>query len=345
MSVDTNRPRGSAFCRVWGVGNVTCLPLESAMARGARILAMGCLVSVSVSAWSQPFPLKPIRIVAPEVGGGSDLLARSIGAGLSDALGKTVVVDNRGFNAGEIVAKAQPDGYTLLLYGSPLWLSGFLRNSVPFDPVRDFSPITVAASAPNVLAIHPSMRATSVRELIAVAKAAPGQLNYSSGSSGSTQHLAGELFNVMAGTQIVRVPFRGSGPALNSLMAGEVQLMFPSAGSATPHLKSGRLRALAVTSSHPSILVPGLATLSASGLPGYESTSPFGIFAPAGTPSVLISRLNAEILRVLGRTEVRERMLNLGVEPVGSTPAALAATVRSEMSKWGKLITDLGIKE
>jgi tripartite-type tricarboxylate transporter receptor subunit TctC len=310
-----------------------------------RSLAIGCLVCFSVSAWPQGFPAKPIRIVAPEVSGGSDLLARSIASGLSDNLGKTVVVDNRGFNAGEIVARAQPDGYTLLLYGSPLWLAGFLRHQVPFDPVRDFAPITVAATTPNVLVVHPSLRVTSVTELIVAARAAPGQLNYSSGSSGSTQHLAAELFNVMAGTRIVRVPFRGSGPALNSLMAGEVQMMFPSAGSAAPHLKSGRLRALAVTSAQPSALVPGLSTLSASGLPGYESTSPFGIFAPAGTAPALIARLNAEIVRVLASPVIRERMFNLGVEPVGSPPAVLAATVKTEMAKWGKLITDLGIRE
>ena len=312
----------------------------------ARVLVCAALGVMSILSWGQSaYPTRPIRIVAPEVGGGSDFLARTLATALSASVGKTVVVDNRGFSAGEIVARSQPDGYTLLLFGSPLWLSQFLRQNVPFDPVKDFAPIAVIATTPNVLVVHPSVKAATVSDLVAAAKAAPGQLNYASGSSGSTQHLARELFNVMAGTHIVRVPYRGSGPALNAVIAGEAQVMFPSAGAAAPHIKSGRIRALAVTSPEASILLPGLPTVSASGIPGYESTSPFGLFAPANTPRALIERLNREVLLVLKGTEIRERLLHAGVEPVGSPPNVLAATVSSEMKKWGALIAKLRLRE
>lgn len=318
------------------------------MMRLLRVVAPIFPVALAVlavgAACGDDYPSRPIRMVTSEPGGGSDFVARLIAQGLSGTMSQRVVVDNRGIIAAEIAARAAPDGYTVLLYGSPLWLSPFMRRNLPFDPVKDFSPITLAVSTPNILVVHPSVPATSVRELIAYAKARAGELNYSSASTGSTQHLAAELFKTMAGVDIARVPYKGSGPALTAVLGGQVQLMFPSAGSAAQHVKSGRLRALAVTSARPSDLVPGLPTLAAS-LPGYESASPFGIFAPAKTPAMLIERLNREIVRVLESADVKERFFNSGVETVGSSPAQLAAAVKSEMAKWGKLIRDAGIHE
>ncbi len=294
---------------------------------------------------SQSYPTKPIRMIAPAIGGASDIVARLIGQGLSASLGQQVVVDNRGSIAPEIGAKALPDGYTLLAYGSPLWLTSFLREHVTWDSVKDFAPITLAASSPNVLVVHPSVAANSVRELIALARAKPGELNFSSGSSGAATHLTGELFKALAGVNIVRVPYKGNGPALNALLGGEVQLMFANAGSVALHLKSGRLRALAVTTAQPSALAPGLPTMAASGLPGYQAEVPTGIFAPAKTPTTLVNLLHREIVKVLNRADVKEKFFNIGVEVVGGTPEEFTAYIRSDMAKWSKVIKDAGIRE
>jgi tripartite-type tricarboxylate transporter receptor subunit TctC len=303
------------------------------------------LMFVACEVYAQPYPIKPVRIVTTETGSGNDLVARLIAPWVGVSFGHQVIVDNRGILAGEIVAKSLPDAYTLLSYGSPLWLAPFMRERVPYDPVKDFAPITLAASSPNILVVHPSVAVNSVRELIALATAKPGELNYSSSSTGATPHLAAELFKAMMGVNIVRVPYKGSGQALTALIGGQVHLMFPNAGVAAPHLKSARLRALAVTTLESSALAPGLPTMSASGLPGYESVSPFGIFAPAGTPAPLIERLNREMVAALKRVDVTERLFNAGVEVVASAPGELAATIKSEMAKWGKVIRDAGIRE
>jgi tripartite-type tricarboxylate transporter receptor subunit TctC len=295
------------------------------------------------------YPNRPIRMLAPEAGGGVDFVARVIGRKLSANLGQQVVIDNRGgaggIIAGETVAKSPPDGYTLLFYGPAIWLLPFLRKNVPYDALRDFSPVTLAVTTPNVLVVHPSLPVTSVRELIALAKARPGQLNDAGANIGSSAHLTAELFKAMTGVRIVRVPYKGVGPALIALIAGHVQLMFPSAGSIAPHVKAGRLRALAVTSSRPSALTPGLPTVAASGLPGYESVAMFGILAPARTPAPLVSRLQREVAKALASPEVKARFFEAGVEPVGSSPEEYAATIRSEMDKWGKVIRDAGIRD
>jgi tripartite-type tricarboxylate transporter receptor subunit TctC len=296
-------------------------------------------------AHGQAYPHKPIRLVTSEPGGGSDFAARLIAQGLTTVIGQRVVVDNRGFVAGDIVARAAPDGYTLILYGSPLWLAPFLRKNVPFDPVKDFAPVSLVVNTPNVLVVHPAAGVKSVAELIALAKARPGELNYSSASTGSTQHLGAELFKSMAGVNIVRVPYKGSGPALTAVIAGQVQLMIPSAGSASAHVRSGRLRALAVTSAQPSALAPGLPTLAAAGLPGYESTSPFGIFAPAATAAGIVQLLSHALAKVAVMPDIKDKFFNSGVETVGSTPEQLAATIKVEMAKWGKLIRKVGIRE
>ena len=313
------------------------------------ILSTATLVFCAGTASGQNYPSKPIRMLTAEAGGGADFVARVIARELTANLGEQVIVDNRGgaggIIAGEIVARAAPDGYTLLFYGPAIWLLPFLRNHVPYDPVRDFSPITMAVTTPNILVVHPSLPVSSVGELIALAKARPGQINDAGANTGSSVHLAAELFKAMAGVKIVRVPFKGVGPALNALIAGQVQIMFPSAGAVAPHVKSGRLRALAVTSAQPTALAPGLPTVAASGVPGYESIAMFGIFAPARLPAALSIRLHQEVVHVLVRPEVKSRLFESGVEPVGNSPAEFAATLKSEMTKWGKVIKDAGIRD
>jgi len=307
--------------------------------------AAATVLSATGIAFAQPYPSKPVRILTSTPGNSDDLAARLIAQGITGGLGQQAVVDNRGVVAVEVTAKSPPDGYTLLLYGSPMWLAPFLRDKVPYDPVKDFVPVTWATNSPNLLVVHPSLPVKSVRELVALAKARPNELNYGSGSAGSTPHLAAELFRAMTGgLQIVRIAYKGSGPALTSLLAGELHFMFPSTGSANPLLKSGKIRPLAVTTLKPTPLAPGLPTVADAGLPGYESASLLAVFAPAGTPDAIVRRLNQEMVKALQSTEARERLFSSGVEAMGSTPEQFAAVLKSEMTKWGKVIKDAGIK-
>ena len=294
------------------------------------------------------FPARPVHIVTSEPGGGNDFAARLIAQGLTGPLGQPVVVDNRGGAsgaiAGETVAKAPPDGHLLLLYGSNIWLLPFLRDRVPYDPVKDLAPITLAVRAPNLLVVHPSLPVKSAQELIALARKRPGALNYGAGAVGSSSQIATELFKAMGKLDIVQISYKGNGIALNALIAGEVQLAFATPGSVAAHIKSGRLRALAVTSPQPSPLLPDLPTVASAGLPGYEATSIVGMFAPAKTPEAVIARLNQETVRVLNRAEIKERFLSSGVETVGSTPEEFGAVVKSEMARLGKVIRDANIR-
>jgi tripartite-type tricarboxylate transporter receptor subunit TctC len=298
-------------------------------------------------ATGQNYPNKPIRMVVSGIAGSSNFAARLIAQGLSASLGQQVVVDGRegGVLVSEYVAQALPDGYTLLLNGSALWLLPFMRNNVPYDPVRDFAPVTLAISTPNILVVHPNVPVVNVRELIALAKAKPGELNCATGNAGTSNHLAAELFKVMTGTNIMRIPYKGAAPALNDLIGGQVQLMFSSATSVAQHVKSGRLRALAVTSRQPTPLAPGLPTMAAAGVPDYESVAIFGILAPAKTPAALVNRLHQEIARILDRPDVKDRFFNAGSEVVGGSPEQFAATIRAEMATLGKLISDAGIRD
>ena len=311
-----------------------------------EIMSVGLFFMVAGAACGQAYPAKAVRIVTSEAGGGSDFAARLMASRLAEYLGQPVIIDNRGAAvSGELVAKAPPDGYTVILAGPILWLAPYLRDDVPYDPVRDFSPVSLTQTSPNILVVHPSLPVTSVKELIALAKARPGALNYSSGLKGTPQHLTGELFKSMAKVSIEVITYRGAGPAINALISGEVQLMFPTPGSVAQHVKSGRLRALAVTSAKPSELLPGLPPVSAA-VPGYESITIGAILAPANTPAAIIGRLHQEFVRVLNRPDVKEQFLKTGVEPVGSSPEQLAATLKSEMTKWGNLIkTTPGMRE
>jgi tripartite-type tricarboxylate transporter receptor subunit TctC len=314
-----------------------------------------CLASLSVAAFvcaatpsaAQTYPSKPVRIVADAPGGGTDFVARIIARGLADSLGQQVIVENRGGAAGDIgigyAAKQAPDGYTLLVWSNGMWTLPFLR-STSYDPVRDFSPITMAVSSPNVLVVHPSLPVKTVKELVALARARPNELTFASGGPGTTSHIAAELFKSLAGIKMLDVPYKGAAPGIAALLGGEVQVMFPIGSGAVAHIKSGRVRALAVTSAHPTPLFPGLPTVAASGVRDYQTTVLYGVFAPARTPPALINQLNQAILRVLGTAEVKERFFANATEIVASTPEQLAAMLSSEMARIGKVIKDAGIR-
>ncbi len=309
-------------------------------------LAMTVLAAGVVS--GQDYPNKPIRIITSQPGGGTDFGTRLIAQGISGPLGQQVIVENRGGGsgaiAGEMLAKAKPDGYTLLSYGPAIWVLPLLRRNVPYDPMKDFSPIALTDKSPNVLVVHPSVPVKSVKELIALAKARPGELDYARAAAGGPTHLSAELFKVMVGVNIVSVPYRGGGPAVLGLLGGEAHLMFATAPSVAPHVKAGKLRALAVTSAEPSMLFPGVPTVARTA-PGFSSELINGMFAPAGTPAAIIERLNQEIVQFLNREEVKKRFFNGGSEIVASSPEQYGATVKSEVTKWGKVIKDAGIRD
>ena len=294
---------------------------------------------------AQDYPARPIRFVTTGIGGSTDFAARNLSQGLTENVGWQIVVENRptGVIANEFVAKAAPDGYVLLVNTDGMWI-GPLLQKVNYDPVRDFIPISLISRAPNILVVHPSLPVKSVKELIALAKAKPGALNYGAGAIGASTHMASELFKYMAGVNIVFVPFKSSGPSITALLGGELQLMFATTGGITPHIRSGKVRALAVSTAEPSALAPGLPTIGSSGLPGYQSASTAGAFAPAKTPAPIINRLHQEFSRAINRPEVKERFFNGGVEVVDASPEQAAAAVKSEMARLGKMIKEAGIR-
>jgi len=312
-------------------------------------ICCGCAIALTaVIAFGQSFPTKPVRLITAEAGGGADFIARLLAQVLSTDLGYQVLVDNQGGASGVIAAqsviKAPADGHTLLFYSSNIWILPFFQSNVPYDPVRDFSPVTLVDRAPTVLVVNPALPVTSVQQLIALAKARPGELNYAAGSTGAPPHLSAELFKSMAAVNIVRINYKGTGPAVTDLIAGQVQLMFATSGAVSGHIKSGRLRALAVTSAQPSPLAPDLPTVAAAGVAGYEAESTHGVLVRAGTPEFIVGKLNQEIVRVLGNRDLQAKLLAAGVEPVGSTPAQFAQVMRADMAKWGKLIKERGIR-
>ena len=317
--------------------------MKIAGAFGAGIVAVMLTVP---GAGAQDYPTKPIRMLTSEPGGGTDFATRVIAQGLTAIFGRQVIVDNRpsGVMIGETVARATPDGYTMFLNGSGFWLQPFLQSGTPYDPLKDFTPVVIATRSPNTLVVHPTLPVSSLKELIALAKTKPGELNYGSSSAGTPTHLGAELFKAMASVNIVRVAYKGNGPAINALIGGEVQLMFANAASVTQHVKAGRLKALAVASTEPSDLAPGLPTVASAGLPGFESSSTYGVFAPARLPKAILDTLNRNMVKVLTSPEIRERLVRAGMEPVGSTPEALATMVKSDMARMGKLIRDAGIR-
>lgn len=304
----------------------------------------------AASAWARDYPVRPVRLIVPFApGGGNDTVARALAQALGASLGQALVVDNRpgagGIVGAELAAKAPADGYTLFLGGvGSHAVNPSLHAKLAYDPVKDFAPVALIASAPSVLVVHPSVPARSLAEFTALAKARPGGLNYASNGSGSSAHLAAVMYESMAGVRMLHIPYKGLGPALADLLGGEVQAMFSSMVAIVPHIRAGRLRALAVTGKNRSALLPGVPTLAESGLPGYEAGSWYGILAPAGTPREIVLKLNAEIVKALARPELRERLESEGAEVIGGTPEEFAAHIRSEIARTGKLIRDAGIR-
>ena len=312
----------------------------------ALIAAAAILAGLVTAAESQNFPIKPIRVVASEPGGGGDFVARLIAQGMSGGLGQQVLVDNRGGSViipAEIVAKAPADGYTLLLIGSTLWIEPLMRKT-PYDPVRDFIPVTQAAGLPLFVLTHPSLPVKNVKELIALAKAQPGKLNYSSSGAGGSMHVAAELFQSMAQVKLVHVPYKGGGPAIVDLLAGQVPLSFATVLETSQHVKAGRLRALAVTSAKRSVASPDILTVAEAALPGYESISWLGVFAPTGTPREIIAVLNTEIVKILQQPDVKQRLLEQGGEPIGNTQEQFTAVLKSDIAKYAKIMRESGTK-
>ncbi len=297
----------------------------------------------------QAYPAKSVRVIAGfPPGSGADITARVIGARLGDALGQQIVVDNRpgaGSNiAADIAAKSPADGYTLFIGTVANTINATLYSKLPFDFARDFAPVALTTAAPNVLVVHPSVPAKSVKELIALARSRPGQLNFASAGTGTAPHLSGELFNAMAGVRMVHIPYKGSPPAVTDLLAGEVALMFSPSSTVLPHVKTGRLRALAVTTAARLPSLPELPTVAESGLKGYETITWFGFVAPARTPPAVVARLNAEIVKVLALPDVRNLFASQGIETLGGTPDHFASYIRDEIAKWAKAIRLSGAK-
>ena len=311
------------------------------------LVAMGLLYAGM--GFSQSYPTRPIRLIVPyPPGGATDIIARAVGQKVGDATGQQMVIDNRG-GGGQIigtdlVAKATPNGYTLLLASVTHAINPGLQSKLPYDSIRDFAPVTLLGSSPNVLVVHPSVAAASLKELIALLKARPGKMNYASSGNGSGGHLAAELFKSMTGISMTHIPYKGGGPAYIDLVAGQVDLMFTSPVPTLPFVKAGKLRALATTGAVRSTAMPDLPTVAEAGLPGYEASLWYGILAPAGTPAPVIALLHKEFVRALQAPDVKERFIVLGVDIVGSTPQELAAHLKAEMAKWSKVIRQAGIR-
>ena len=298
---------------------------------------------------AQTYPARAIKLVVPSSpGGGTDIVGRILGQKLSEQLGQQFVIENRA-GAGTIigndaVAKSAPDGYTLLMGLSTLAINPSMYANLPYDALRDFAPISQAVSAPNILTLHPSVPAKTVKELIALAKAKPGSLTFGSAGMGTSPHLSGELFKSLARIDMVHVPFKGSGQSIISQLAGEIAANFPSVPTAMPYIKAGRLRGLGVTTAKRAQALPDVPSIAESGLPGYEATQWFGLLAPAGTPRAVIDRLYQESSRALRTDELRERLTAEGLEVVAGTPEEFAAYIRAETAKWAQVIKAAGIK-
>jgi len=294
------------------------------------------------------YPNKAVRfLVTYPPGGGNDIIARMIGNKLTERLGQPFVVENRSGAGGTIgtaaaVASA-PDGYTIVLVSTPYAMSPALYSNLTWDPVKSLAPITQVGSSPNMLVVHPSVPATSVAELLQLAKARPGALNIATLGSGTTQHLAGELFKMMGKVDIVQIPYKGSAPGIQDLIAGQVQMMFNAMPSTLPHVKSGRLRALAITAKDRSPLVPDLPTVAET-LPGYEITTWFGVLAPTATPGSIVGRLHQEIVTILQMADIRSKLADMGVDVVAGTPEAFSAYIKAELVKWAEIIKAAGVK-
>ena len=311
-------------------------------------MAIAAFAAMTVNA--QPsYPSKPIRIVVPYPPGGfNDTLGRTLAAKFTQSWGQPVIVENKpGANTligSDFVAKSAPDGYTLLVVAFPFAVTPSLIKTMPYDTVKDFAPVILAAQSPNILVVNPDLPVKSVGDLIALAKAKPDGLSYASTGNGSSNHISMELFKSLAGVKLVHIPYKGSAPAVTDLLGGQIQVMFDNAPNVMPQVKAGRLRALAQSGLTRSSIAPDLPTVVEAGVPGYEVVVWFGLVAPAGTPREVIVKLNTEVLKVLAMPDVRERFLAQGVEPMGSTPEQFGEHIRAQMAKWGKVVKDAGVQ-
>ena len=309
------------------------------MATTHRLLALLALFGATFAS-AQNYPVKPVRIVAPfPPGGGLDLVSRALSQRLSAVLGQTVIVDNRsgadGMIGTEQVAKAAPDGYTLLISSTgPMVINPALSLKMPYDTVKDFSPITLVVVQPLCLVVHPSLPVKSVKELVALAKAKPGQLNYGSGGIGNGAHLAGELFKLATATDIVHVPYKGAAPAVVDLLAGQVHMMLNSIPVMLPQIRAGKLRALAVGADHRMAILPAIPTMQEAGVASFDANSWYGFFAPAGTPRDIVGKLNSEAAKILRGAEMRDFMAQQGADAIGNTPEEFSVHIKAELAKW-----------
>ena len=313
------------------------------------IIASLALALAAGTAHAQAWPAKPIRMIVPlAAGGGTDLVARAMAQKMGEQLGQSVVVENRpggGTVIGaEMAAKSPPDGYTLYVTSPTIVINHGLRATLPYDAIRDFAPISLWVRFSNILVVHPSLPVNSVKELIAYAKARPGQINYASSGNGATTHLGMELLKTMAGIDLVHLPYKGSAPAMTDLLGGRVSLMLDAGITSTPHIKSGKLRALGVTGATRSPVNPELPTIAEAGVPGYDSSVWIGVLAPAGTPKDIVDRVSQSNAAILKMPDVRERMLAQEMEPVASTPEQFAAVMKSDLDKWKAVIKAANVK-
>ena len=313
------------------------------------IATLGCILLAVTAAQAQPYPSRTVRLVVPFAAGGStDIIGRTVGQKLNEMWGQPVVVDNRPGGSTvigtDVVAKSAPDGHTLLVTPAPFTIVPSLIAKLPYDPAKDFEPITLINTTPLVVVVHPGVPAKSVKDLIALAKAKPGSINYGSSGSGGSNHLAGELFNALAGVRMVHVPYKGNAPALTDLLGGHVDLVFNGLTSAMPLIKSGKLRALAVTSIKRTGSLPDMPTLDELGLKGFQAVAWNGLSAPARTPKDIIAKINADVLKVVRSPELAERLRAEGSDPVGNSPEQYAAFLRDEIAKWSKVIKFAGVK-
>jgi tripartite-type tricarboxylate transporter receptor subunit TctC len=328
------------------MGRLKAIGADAVVQAGMAVV----LAVVGATAGAQGFPVKPVRIISPyPPGGANDLLARILAPRLGEALGQQVVVENRAGATGnigaELVARAPADGHTLLMgQAGNLTINISLMAKMPFDPVRDFAPITLVAATPNVLVVHPSLPVRTVKDLIALSKARPGQINYATSGIGSPGHLAAELLNKSAGINLVHIPYKGAAPALMDVVAGNAHLYFTSAMSAQPFIPVGRLRMVAVASAKRSPSLPNVPTVAEAGFPDFDVSSWWGLVAPSGTPREVITRLHGEIHRVIGLQETRAKIAEQGADIVTNTPDQFAAYIKAETAKWAKLIREVGVK-
>jgi tripartite-type tricarboxylate transporter receptor subunit TctC len=315
---------------------------------GPVMLALTLIFSGEVL--GEVYPIRPIRLVVPSSAGAgvTDIMARLVGRYLSARIGQQIVIDNRpgasGILGSEVVSRAAPDGYTLLIANVSLVVNPFLYPKVPYDPLTDFMPVTMVNSAPLLLVVHPSIAAKSVTELIAYAKSHTGQLNYGSGGLGSTPYLAAELFKSLSGIDVLHVPYKGGAPALSDLVGGQLSFMIENMPGTMPYVMAGNLRALAITSPQRSPLAPELPTMAEAGVSGYEMSGWNGIFAVEGTPPEIVGRVHSEVVKILRAPEVRRELAALGAEPVGDTPDEFGAFLKADMARWGKIIQEKGIR-